>query len=89
MHMSIEDAAEILDHLASDLDPIYYRGMETSPRDLGMSEHCGRSASRIRIEFYSIHTRHRRRVKGSMRDMILDRMGLRATQRSRYRAARP
>lgn len=75
--LTVESAASILEELGSDLDPVFYRGRETTAADLRYSEYADRDAFRMRVEFYPVRKLRSRvvRVRGTLRDMILDRLG--------------
>jgi len=76
VRLTVEEATSILDVLGSDYDPIYYRGEETTPRDLAYTEHGSEDAGQVRIQFYGLRGTGIRRRNGTLRTMILDRMGI-------------
>lgn len=74
--ITVEDAAQILDALGSNGDPVVYRGVETTVNDLVYSEHAERDARKLRLRFYVVgRARRPRLVSGTLRTMILDRLG--------------
>ena len=75
--ITVSDCATILETLYSAEDPIYHRGTETTPVDLSYGEHAEKNGARIRIWFYAMRRRGSAygMVKGTLRDMIMDRLG--------------
>ncbi len=87
-HLTVEAAVEILDLLGCEHDTVY-RGQggrgrkETTPRELENDNIVhDQDARKVRIEFHATpRTRPKahfdvgRRVKGSLADMVLDRLG--------------
>lgn len=76
--LTVDDACAILaDYLGSGDDPVWYKGEASSPNDLRYSEIAGRNAARCRIRFYAAN--RKQPVFGSLRDMIIDRIGVKKT----------
>jgi len=68
--MSLENAVAALERLASDEDPIRYRGADTTPRDLADLLNPQLPASSVRIGYYSEHGYVR---NGTVSGMVKDR----------------
>jgi len=82
--LTISDAATILEALASAEDPIYRKCkscreyIETTPTELAYSADAERNPARFKIWFWAMTRRgfDSLAVKGTLRDMILDRLGV-------------
>jgi hypothetical protein len=70
--MTVEEAADILDVLGSDQDPIKHAGVETTPRELGYSNLGTVDARAVRVWFWPINGD--KMVCRTLRSMVLDRM---------------
>ena len=69
-NLTVESAAEILDVLGCEHDPVYRYGKETTPRELSHQLRNVR-AREVWIEF---HTLGRRRKRGTVYQLVLDRI---------------
>lgn len=68
-------AAELLEHLGSDQDPIYYQGEETTAADLAATL-PETKIDKIRIGYFGLHKGHLCRIRhGTFAAMIRDRGG--------------
>ncbi len=72
--ITVELAAEILGSLWSDQDPVFYGGLETTAQDLAGSALATAPAARVRVVYWTLGN-ELRAVEGSLKDMILDRLG--------------
>ena len=74
--LTIDEALEILRVLGSDEDPIIFRGIEITPNDIEDYAADKVSARYIHIKYFGKKGRSVRMKKGTLIDMLKDRLGI-------------
>lgn len=67
---NVSEAADILEVLASDHDPVYHGHVETTPREMADGDYCDAPADHVAIRFRG----KKRWRRGTLHSMIRDRM---------------
>ncbi len=82
MTIRLHEAIDILDVLGCGEDPVYRKGVETTVRELEFDEdfNYSVSAGKRKIKFYG---KRGRLVKGTVADMVLERMGIKKHTRTK------